>query len=107
MDTKILLDTISKALSKKLTDISIESLKDSGSIQTIKVISQSFINLADTDRADLVYDILAEKCPEVLRQHDITFVLVSKIEDTHSTDYTKLNEQKEESLKESAAAREL
>ncbi len=92
MDSKILIDNIYKSLSKTLTDVSLELLKEDGNILNIKVISPSFAGMTESIRSDLVHEILHSEIPKSLIDFDITFTLVTKLENTSFSDFNQINE---------------
>lgn len=104
MDSKILIDTIYKSLSKTLTDVSIEMIAQDGNLYGFKVISPSFSGKTESVRSDLVHEILQSEFPKALVDFDITFVLLTKIENATFTDYNKINENSEYSQDKFAAS---
>ncbi|MFN8790844.1 MAG: hypothetical protein ACK5Y2_05240 [Bdellovibrionales bacterium] len=106
MATEQLLVVLELALSKSLTVDSIALLKDDGMIKTVKVVSSDYQDMELSERLAVTIRAIKKQSAEILKSYDITFILVSKIEDDSSVDYEALNKSPQPS-KEKLAAKDL
>lgn len=106
MDNNPLSLKIMTAVSKSLRPDSVSLLKADSIIATVKIVSAAFDSLSFTKRLDRTLEAIKGADPALLTDYDLTFILVSPIENANWTDYKELNRKaKEDSDK--AAAKEI
>lgn len=103
MDNNQLSLKIITAVSKSLTPDSVSLLKADGIIATVKIVSAVFEGLSFTKRLDRTLEAIEGANPDLLIDYDLTFVLVSPIENANWTDYKELNRKAEEDSDKTAA----
>jgi hypothetical protein len=106
MDNNQLSLKIVTAVSKSLTPDAVSLLKADGIIATVKIVSAAFDGLSFTKRLDLTIEAIEGSNPALLTDYDLTFILVSPIENANWTDYKELNRKTKEDA-EKVAAKEI
>lgn len=103
MDFKELSVKINTALSKTLTDVKVVILKEDGAIGIFKIISDSYDGLSFPQRLTLTLTLIKNEDSSILQKFDLTFILLSKIENTNWTDLEEANQKLRDNTEKQAA----